>query len=58
MLWSVDYPHPEGNLGENITVLRNVFETLPEDVARAVAGGNAAKVWGLDLDAIAAEAAQ
>src|SRR3954453_3802851 len=58
MLWSVDYPYPEGNLGENVAVMRNVFETLPEDIARAVVGGHAAKLWGLDPDAIAAEAAQ
>ena len=56
MLWSVDYPHPEGNLGENISVMRTIFEQLPEDVARDVVGRNAARVWGLDLDAIAAEA--
>ena len=54
MLWSVDYPHPEGNLGENVDVMRSIFEHLPESQARAVVGGNAANVWGLDLDAISA----
>jgi predicted TIM-barrel fold metal-dependent hydrolase len=54
MLWSVDYPHPEGNLGENVDVMRSVFDHLPEPQARAVVGGNAAQVWGLDLGAISA----
>jgi predicted TIM-barrel fold metal-dependent hydrolase len=54
MLWSVDYPHPEGNLGENIEVMRSIFDCLPEDEARAVVGGNAASVWDLDVDAIRA----
>jgi len=54
MLWSVDYPHPEGNLGENVDVMHSIFEHLPESQARAVVGGNAANVWGLDLDAISA----
>jgi predicted TIM-barrel fold metal-dependent hydrolase len=52
MLWSVDYPHPEGNLGENVDVMRSIFDWLPEDQARAVVGGNAAKVWNLDVDAV------
>jgi predicted TIM-barrel fold metal-dependent hydrolase len=52
MLWSVDYPHPEGNLGENVDVMRSIFQRLAEHEARAVVGGNAAKVWGLDLDAV------
>jgi predicted TIM-barrel fold metal-dependent hydrolase len=49
MLWSVDYPHPEGNLGENVEVMRAIFEQLGESRATAVVGTNAAAVWGLDL---------
>lgn len=52
MLWSVDYPHPEGNLGENVAVMRTIFERLPEAQAKAVVGGNAVSLWGLDLEAI------
>jgi hypothetical protein len=48
MLWSVDYPHPEGNVGETEDVIRSVFDRLPEPRARAVVGGNVAEVWGLD----------
>jgi predicted TIM-barrel fold metal-dependent hydrolase len=58
MLWSVDYPHPEGNLGENVEVMRSIYDHLPEDQARAVVGENAARVWGLDLDAIRAASAR
>jgi len=56
ILWSVDSPHPESNLGENMAVMRSIFETLGEERARDVVGRNAARVWGLDLDAIAAAA--
>ncbi len=52
MLWSTDYPHPEGNLGENVAVMRSIFEQLDEPRARAIVGGNAARVWGLDVEAI------
>ncbi len=58
MLWSVDYPHPEGNLGENVEVMRSIYDHLPEDQARAVVGENAAHVWGLDLEAIRAASAR
>ena len=54
MLWSVDYPHPEGNLGENVAVMRSIFEKLDEHQARAVVGGNAGALWGIDLDSIRA----
>ena len=52
MLWSTDYPHPEGNLGENMAVMRSIFGQLDETRARAIVGTNAAQVWNLDLDAI------
>jgi predicted TIM-barrel fold metal-dependent hydrolase len=48
MLWSVDYPHPEGNLGENVKVMKSIFDTLGEQRARAVVGGNAMKLWNLE----------
>jgi predicted TIM-barrel fold metal-dependent hydrolase len=57
MMWSVDYPHPEGNLGENVEVMRSLFEQLGPTRAMAVAGGNAAQVWRLDLDALRAAVA-
>jgi predicted TIM-barrel fold metal-dependent hydrolase len=56
-LWSVDYPHPEGNLGENVEVMRSIFDRLDEPQARAVAGENAARVWNLDLEALRAAVA-
>jgi predicted TIM-barrel fold metal-dependent hydrolase len=54
MLWSVDYPHPEGNLGESMAVMRSIFERLGERQATAVVGENAATIWNLDVDAIRA----
>lgn len=47
VLWSLDYPHPEGVLGESVALMRSYFEQLPEDKAKLVVGGNAARVWGI-----------
>ena len=52
MLWSVDYPHPEGNLGENVSVMKSIFDSLGPERARSVVGDNAIGVWGLDRAAI------
>ena len=52
MLWSIDYPHPEGNLGSSGRVMRSLFEKLGDDRALRVVGTNAADVWGLDAQAI------
>jgi predicted TIM-barrel fold metal-dependent hydrolase len=47
-LWSIDYPHPEGNLGESSTVLESIFDLLGDEGAQAVAGKNAMAVWNLN----------
>jgi predicted TIM-barrel fold metal-dependent hydrolase len=54
ILWSVDYPHPEGNLGESRAVLQSIFEKLGDDGGRAVGGENAIRVWNLDRAKITA----
>jgi predicted TIM-barrel fold metal-dependent hydrolase len=47
VMWSGDYPHPEGVLGQSRNLVRSYFEQLGEEKARKVVGGNAARVWGL-----------
>lgn len=47
VLWSLDYPHPEGVLGESVALMRSYFETLGEEKAKLVVGGNAARIWNI-----------
>jgi len=47
VLWSADYPHPESTLGESRALMHSFFERLPEDEAKAIVGGNAARLWGV-----------
>jgi predicted TIM-barrel fold metal-dependent hydrolase len=49
LLWASDYPHPEGTFPESRTVVARVFAGLPEEEVRAIAGGNAARLYGLSL---------
>ena len=46
-LWSADYPHPESTLGESRGLVKSFFDALPEDQAKLVVGGNAARLWGI-----------
>jgi predicted TIM-barrel fold metal-dependent hydrolase len=48
VLWSVDYPHPESNLGESMAVMQSIFDKLGDHAARAVVGENAIRLWNLD----------
>lgn len=47
MLWSVDYPHPESVLGESLDIVRSIFDTVGAVRAKAITGGNAARLWGI-----------
>ena len=47
ILWSLDYPHPEGVLGESVAIMKSFFDKLPEEQAKMVVGGNAARIWGI-----------
>lgn len=46
-MWSLDYPHPEGTLGESVAIMKSIFDKLPEEKAKMIVGGNAARVWGI-----------
>ena len=47
VLWSVDYPHPEGVLGESCRIVKEIFDTAGTEAGRKIVGGNAAKIWGI-----------
>jgi predicted TIM-barrel fold metal-dependent hydrolase len=57
-MWGSDYPHDEGTGPYTREHLRQVMHDLPEDELRKILGGNAAKLYGFDLDALAPLAAQ
>jgi len=46
-LWSLDYPHPEGVVGESVALMKSYFDALGEDAAKRVVGGNAAAIWNI-----------
>ncbi|MFO0690292.1 MAG: amidohydrolase family protein [Myxococcota bacterium] len=47
VLWSSDYPHPEGTHGETQKVLADVVRRVGPEAGAAIAGGNARRVYGL-----------
>ena len=51
-MWGNDYPHDEGTYPFTRETLRVVFEGYPESELRAVLAGNAAALYGFDLDAL------
>jgi predicted TIM-barrel fold metal-dependent hydrolase len=67
VLWGSDYPHVEGTYlypfdwqDESMTrlALRFTFAGVPHNQVRAMAGENAARVYGLDLDKLRKTAAR
>ncbi|MEV8526901.1 MULTISPECIES: amidohydrolase family protein [unclassified Streptomyces] len=57
IMWGSDYPHDEGTTPFSREGLRIAYAGLPRDEVAAMAGGNAARVYGFDLaflDTIAA----
>lgn len=57
LMWASDYPHPEGTFPESRAVVARIFAGVPDDEVAAIAGGNAAAVYGIDLAAAAARLA-
>jgi hypothetical protein len=52
VMWGTDYPHMEGTQPFTRQALRATFADVPEDEVRAILGGNAAKLYGFDLQAL------
>nr|MDT0663881.1 amidohydrolase family protein [Micromonospora sp. DSM 115978] len=57
-MWGNDYPHDEGTAPFTRQALRQVLHHVPEAELRGLLGGNAARLYGFDLDALAPLAAQ
>jgi len=45
IMWSLDYPHPEGVHGMVGPVSKQIYETIGHDKAKLILGGNAARVY-------------
>jgi predicted TIM-barrel fold metal-dependent hydrolase len=50
IMWGADYPHLEGTTPFSAEAIRMTFAGVPEAEVRAMLGGNAARVYGFDLD--------
>jgi predicted TIM-barrel fold metal-dependent hydrolase len=57
-MWGSDYPHDEGTYPFTREHLRLLFNDVPEPELRDLLGGNVARLYGFDLDALAADAAR
>ena len=53
IMWGTDFPHPEGSWPHTHSELREVFTGLPEQEIVEMLGGNAARFYGFDADALA-----
>jgi len=58
VLWGNDYPHFEGTFPYNLESLRLTFANLNDATRRKVLGLNAARLYGFDLEALEARAAE
>jgi hypothetical protein len=50
IMWGADYPHHEGTFPHTLLTLRLNLWDVPEDEVRAMTSGNAAHLYGFDLD--------
>ena len=53
LMWGNDYPHPEGTWPESQAVNADQFDGVSEADLHAIVCGNAATVFGFDLDQLA-----
>lgn len=50
IMWGTDYPHKEASSPYTEEALRAAFAGVPHDEVALMVGGNAARVYGFDLD--------
>jgi predicted TIM-barrel fold metal-dependent hydrolase len=50
LMWGADFPHHEGTAPYTRRVLRGLLQGVPEDEIRTLLAGNAAELYGADLD--------
>lgn len=58
LMWGSDYPHDEGTYPASKEAVSRVFADVDPAETRAMLGGNAAELYGFDLDVLAPLAAQ
>ncbi|MFG2480130.1 amidohydrolase family protein [Streptomyces fagopyri] len=58
IMWGSDYPHDEGTHPYSREGLRIAYAGLPREEVAAMVGGNAARVYGFDLERLAPHAAK
>jgi predicted TIM-barrel fold metal-dependent hydrolase len=49
LLWSSDYPHPEGTFPHSREVVDNLFKNVSEEDRLAITGGNLATLYNVEL---------
>ena len=54
LLWGNDFPHDEGTWPDSGPIVDSIRESLAPEQAQAVLSGNAARIYGFDLDYLAA----
>ena len=52
IMWGSDFPHPESTYPYTRESLRLSFSDVPEDELRPILGGNAARIYGFDLECL------
>ncbi len=58
IMWGTDFPHPEGTWPETRKQMVEAFHGVPQDELAAMLGGNAARLYGFDLEKLAPLAAR
>lgn len=58
IMWGSDYPHKEASFPFSREAIQLSFSGVDPDEVQAMLGGNAARVYGFDLDALAPVAAE
>jgi predicted TIM-barrel fold metal-dependent hydrolase len=58
IMWGSDYPHKESSFPFTREAIRLAFADCPPSETAAMLGGNAAELYGFDLDALAPHAAR
>jgi hypothetical protein len=56
-MWGSDYPHKEASFPYSLAALRGSFAGVDHGEVAAMLGGNAAALYGFDLEALAPIAA-
>ena len=58
VMWGDDFPHPEGATDHTTEALRATMFDVPVAECRRMLAGNAAEIYGFDLDALTPVAAR